>query len=119
MSSLVGVQLASVARARGFYHAQLVQLLEHFDRERVLVLQYERCRDCPEEELRRTLAFLGLEDAGVPAALRRRVNVTSAPKPQLDEEVRDDLRRAYRDDSSRLFETFPELDPALWTTLAL
>lgn len=116
---LVGAHLASDAFARGLYHAQLERLFEHFDRERVLVLQYERCRDRPEEELRRTLAFLGLEDAGVPASLHRQVNVTSAPKPRLDSGLLADLRRAYRDDSNRLFETFPELDPALWTSLAL
>jgi hypothetical protein len=47
------------------------------------------------------------------------VNVTSAPKLRLDAELIDDLRRAYRADSTRLFETFPGLDPALWTTFAL
>ena len=118
-SRLRDAQLARDAFARGFYHAQLTRLLEHFDREQLLVLQYERCRDGPEEELRRTFAFLGLDDPGAPAALRRRANVTAAPKPSLDASLIAELRRAYGEDAERLFGEFPELDPGLWSTLAL
>ena len=116
---LAGVDLAADAFARGLYGAQLDRLLAHVPRDRLLVLQYERCRDRPDEELSRTLAFLGLEDFGTPAALRRRVKVTPAPKLRLDEPLLGELRRAYRADSERLFDAFPELDPGLWTTLAL
>jgi hypothetical protein len=108
------------AFARGLYHAQLTRVLEHFDRERVLILQFERCRKRPEEELRRTFAFLELEDTPSPEVLRRRVNVTTqGTKPPLEEPLLGYLRSAYRDDATRLFERFPELDPALWTTLGL
>jgi hypothetical protein len=117
---LHGVHLASEAFARGFYHVQLTQLLEHFERERLLVLQYERCRDRPEDELRRTYAFLGLDVTEAPPVLRRPVNATPASaKRLLERRLLDDLRRAYHDDATRLFGEFPELDPALWTTLAL
>jgi hypothetical protein len=50
------------AFSRGFYHAALRRLLAHFDRSQLLVLQYERCTIEPAAQLRRTYAFLGLED---------------------------------------------------------
>lgn len=115
---LSGVDLRADAYARGFYHAQLSRVLDHFDRERLLVLQYERCRDEPEREFRRTLAFLGLDEVVLPE-LHRRVHVTRREKGDLSPDLVDTLRRGYREDATRLFEAFPELDPALWTTLAL
>jgi hypothetical protein len=109
---------ASEAFERGLYFAQLSRLLEHFDREQVLVLQYERCRERPEEELRRTYAFLGLGDvAFVPDILHRGVNVTRTPKLELGEELLTSLREGYRRDAEALFTAFPELDPALWRAL--
>jgi Sulfotransferase domain len=111
---------ASRAFARGLYHAQLQWLLRFVDRARVLVLQYERCRSAPESELRRTYEFLGVRDPGfVPASLHRPGNVTAAPKTLLPTSLLEALGAAYRPDAERLFAAFPELDPELWTTLAL
>ncbi len=60
-------QLAPVeAFARGFYHAQLRRLLNHFERSQVLVLQYERCSEDPLTELRKTFEFIGLDPGFVP-----------------------------------------------------
>lgn len=112
--------LASDAFGRGLYHAQLLRLLDHFARDRVLVLQYERCRERPEEELERTYAFLGIGDTRVrPAPLYRRINARRTEKVMLDEPFVNALRRGYRDDATRLFEAFPELDPSLWRSLSL
>jgi hypothetical protein len=111
--------VASAAFARGLYHAQLDWLLRFVDSDRLLLLQFERCRSEPESELRRTYEFLGLREPGfVPESLRRPTNVTVAEKAPLDRALLEPVRTAYRRDAERLFERFPELDPALWTTLA-
>ena len=52
---------------RGFYASQVQSTLETFGRERVLILQYERCRAEYERELERTYAFLGLEPSFRPS----------------------------------------------------
>ena len=94
---------------RGLYHAELSQLQRHFDRSRMLVLQYERCAAEPEAELRRTFAFLGVrEDAPItgleahPAPARR--------EAALDPATRAAYVEAYSEDVERLAREFPELD---------
>ena len=106
-----------IALAIGFYAAQLRALLESFPRERVLVLQYERCVAAPAEELRRTYAFLGLDESFVPPLLERVRNPARGEKPALASGHVDALRAAYRPDAERVVEEFG-LDPALWPTLA-
>lgn len=57
---------------RGRYATQLRAFREFIDPERILVLQYERCRADVLGEYRRTVRFLGLPDDGfVPRRLRR------------------------------------------------
>jgi hypothetical protein len=110
-----GRAIAAEAYARGFYHEQLRRLLEHFSREQLLVLQYERCRANPEAELLRTFAFLGLDEVTLQAALfTTRVNPTRGAKPPLPAGIEEELRRGYARDIERLLDSFPELDPALW-----
>ncbi|MDQ5821315.1 MAG: sulfotransferase domain-containing protein [Actinomycetota bacterium] len=114
------IGLPSDAFQRGLYHQQLQRVLAQFARERVLVLQYERCRDQPEEELERSYAFLGLADTGFrPPVLAQRVNATRSEKVVLDGDLGQALRNGYREDAAKLFDDFPELDPALWATLSL
>jgi|SRR5580693_2226636 hypothetical protein len=102
---------------RGLYHAQLVRLLEHFDRSQVLVLQYERCVLEPLLELRKTFEFLGVSDVDfVP-------DLTIAPnrqptKPKLDRQANESYVRAYRDDVVALTQAFPQIDLALWPNFA-
>jgi hypothetical protein len=98
---------------RGFYHRQLLGLLAHFERSRILVLQYERCTGEPQSQLRRTFEFLGLNDtAFVP-------DISAHPKhqpekPALDPDIRTAYTQAYRDDVLSLVELFPEIDLELW-----
>jgi hypothetical protein len=98
---------------RGFYHAQLTHLLAHFDRSRVLVVQYERCVRDPLVELRRTYAFLGVEDAGFAPDLDAHPN-RQAEKPELHADARRALVEAYTPDVALLAKSFPEIDLALW-----
>ena len=48
------------------YAAQVERLIGVFGRDRLLVLQYERCRASFLDEARRTYAFLGLDPEFVP-----------------------------------------------------
>lgn len=102
---------------RGFYHAQLVGLMDHFDRSQILVLQFERCAREPLPDLRRTYEFLGLQDAEFVPNLDAHPH-RQPSKPTLDPKVRDTFVRAYRDDVRQLVESFPEIDLGLWPNFA-
>ncbi len=102
---------------RGFYHAQLVRLLAHFERARVLVVQYERCLCDPLGELRRTFAFLGVEKGDYVPDLQAHPN-RQAEKPELHGDARRALVQAYAPDVSALAGAFPEIDLALWPHFA-
>lgn len=98
---------------RSLYSKQLELLLELYDRERVLVLQYERCRLDPLGEMRRTQSFLGLEPlAEAPKRLVK--ESAAAPKPELAEDLRQGLVDRLRADVARTAEVCPEIDVALW-----
>jgi hypothetical protein len=105
------------AFVRGLYRAELAGLERHFERSRLLVLQYERCAVEPEAQLRRTFAFLGLREdvavAGLEAHPRRRED-----KPQFDPATRAAYVEAYSEDVLRLVRDFPELDLSLWPNFA-
>ena len=102
---------------RGFYHAQLTRLLAHFERSRVLVLQYERCVRDPLGELQHTFAFLDLKDMGFVPDLEAHPN-RQAEKPELHLDARRALVEAYTPDVSELVRGFPEIDLALWPNFA-
>jgi hypothetical protein len=103
------------AMRRGFYHEQLRRLLAHFDREQLLVLQFEQCVAEPVRELERTYRFLGLEPTDhLPSVLTRPTNVTEAEKLALPDALRDELVQAFAEDGRRLAEDFPEIDLSLW-----
>ena len=103
---------------RGFYHAQLIGLLDHFDRSQILVLQYERCAKEPLSELRRTFEFLGLKDTELSLDIHAHPNSSGSKKPLVDPDTRESYVRAYRDDVASLIDSFPEIDVRLWPNFA-
>jgi hypothetical protein len=64
---------------RGRYASQLRALTAFFDRDRILVLQYERCRADPLGQYARALRFLGVDDTYVPRRLRRLARGRTGP----------------------------------------
>lgn len=104
---------ATEAYLRGMYHAQLELLTRHVDPERVLVQQFERCRQDVAGELGRTLAFLGLPPLGELADATP-VNLTRATKVALPAGARADLVGLYRPDVEKLVAAYPQVDVALW-----
>jgi hypothetical protein len=133
------------ATGRGHYGAQLRQLLTFNDRERVLVLQFERCAADPLGEYARTCRFLGIDDGFVPRKLRRQVARRSQPRavtralravgllplvlrltrsdPQLEPaDLWPDIEASLHDDLdgevAALTELVPDLDLTLWPNFA-
>ncbi len=114
------VLLASVSDAtwRGFYYQQLRHVFDHFPREQVLVLQFERCVQDPVAQMERTWRFLGLEP---PEKIPRRLlkhKQAARSTPDLLPVISDELAGRYREDAGRLAELCPEIDLSLWTRVA-
>jgi len=108
--------LSTDAVDRGRYTSQLRRLYDYFDRDQVLVLQYERCVQDPMLHYRRTLEFIGAPDVDhEPEDLTRtRGTATKSRKEPIWEDLREALVRALEDDVEELRELFPELDVTLW-----
>jgi hypothetical protein len=100
--------------ALGMYFDQVRRVLDEFARERVLILQYERCREQHASELRRTYEFLGLDPQRAEAVLPPR-----GPRERsLSDAERRRLAEVYAPDVRRLAELVPELDVSLWRNVA-
>lgn len=110
---------------RGRYASQLRVLFDLFGPERVLVLQYERCRADPAGEYARTLRFLSLRDDFEPFS-RLRTRVGTVVRRFLSRRVRTelwpDLAEALRADLEpemlELRDMVPDLDFTLWPGFA-
>jgi hypothetical protein len=110
--------IANDALSRSLYGRQLRDLLDQFDRQQVLVLQYERCVADPAGELRRTYAFLGLEEVDHrPAFLATRRGQPHPAVPPSDAAA-EAARRLIRRDVGELQSLVPELDLDLWPSSA-
>jgi hypothetical protein len=99
---------------RSLYAAQLRRVLDHFPREQVLVLQFERCRDETLQQLAATFGFLGLEPLNeVPPSMLERGKARD--KPQLPDRWRRELIARLANDARELAELFPqEIDLGRW-----
>ena len=106
-------EIASRNTERGMYFDPIARALDAFGRDRLLVLQYERCRADYPGELRRTHEFLGLDPDRGFAPPTRDPRERSLPE---DERMR--LGELYAPDARRLAELLPELDFELWPNVA-
>jgi hypothetical protein len=103
------------AISRGQYASQLEWLIQAFPRDRLLVLQYERCAGDPAGQLARTYEFLGLSRHTLKwDVLRQPRNMAKLEKVSVPQEHIDLLRRFYRPEVERLKTLVPDLDLALW-----
>jgi Sulfotransferase family len=103
---------------RSRYHAQLSNFCAVFPRERVLVLQFERCVAAPEAEYRRTLEFLGYRDTSfVPDDIAVPVRKDGRRDTPIPDHVLDAAAARLRDDTLRLAADF-DIDLALWPNFA-
>ncbi|HKZ92670.1 MAG TPA: sulfotransferase [Candidatus Limnocylindrales bacterium] len=103
------------ALMRGFYGRQIQRLVDVLGRDRLLVLQYERCVRAPADELARTLAFLGVSPYSPDERLlTRRYNQTLGDKGTLSAKEEADLVAEYEPEVALLKELVPDIDLALW-----
>jgi hypothetical protein len=110
---------AADAIERGRYATQLARLRSFFDEERILVLQYERCRTEPAAEYARTLRFLGVPDAPEPPEFEEaKGTTTAAAKEPLWPDLVDALRATLDPEVERLRAMVPGLDLGLWPNFA-
>ena len=111
--------LAADAIDRGRYATQLARLHRFYDPERILVLQYERCRNEPAAEYRRVLRFLGVDAEHEPESVgQARGTNTASVKQELWPDLVESLQRFLEPDVERLTEMVPDLDVALWPHFA-
>jgi len=106
---------------RSLYWSQLSRLNRCFPRDRILVLQYERCvADLP-GELTRTFTFLGLDPAGLRLTAHhgRPRNATASTKVPVDRDVPASTLATFRDELRRLAVDYPEVDQSLWPSAGL
>ena len=103
------------AAERGRYATQLKRVLAVHDRERILILQYERCVADPAAEYRRTLAFLGVDpDHRNESFDTARGTTQAASKHELWPDLMDGLRATLEPEVAELATLAPELDIGLW-----
>ena len=110
--------LATDAVERGRYALQLKRVYDYFDRDQVLILQFERGLAEPLEQYHRTLEFIGLPPDHVPTDLTRtRGTPQSAKKEPFWDDFKDALVRELEPDVAELKELVPALDLELWPQL--
>ena len=111
--------LAVDAIDRSRYAAQLERVYRHWPAEAVLVLQYERCRQDPAGEYRRTLRFLGADPDHEPRDVGRpRGTTAEAAKEPLWPDILACLHRELDADVERLRALAPGIDLSLWPNFA-
>ena len=103
------------ALERSFYAFPLRPYIEAFGRDRLLILQFEKCLADPAGEYARTLRFLQLPEWDPPPELLGQAFNVSAERPseaELDEPS--DLAASLEADVRELVTIAPELDLTLW-----
>ena len=99
----------------GRYALQLKRVYDYFDRNQVLILQFERGLAEPLEQYHRTLEFIGLPPEHVPTDLTRtRGTPQSAKKEPFWDDFKEALVRELEPDVAELQELVPEIDLELW-----
>ena len=113
------VRVATDAIERGLYATQIEWLLEHWDADDLLVLQYEACAADPAGQLTRTFEFLGLPPHELPEEeLVKPRNKAKLDKVSVPPEHLELLAHYYRPEVERLRRYMPDLDLSLWPHFA-
>ncbi len=105
------------AMERSRYATQLSWWLEHYPRERFLLLQYEQCVADTQAQLDRTYGFLGLRDQNASVQEIKRARKRSKEHVTLPPGATDWLAEYYADDVAKLRKIMPDLDTSLWKSL--
>jgi hypothetical protein len=100
---------------RGRYGEQISHLLDHVDRDRLLVLQYELCVRDTEAQMQRTVEHIGLPNARFDlTTTHQSERVARAPLGRPSPDVLGTAGDLYSADRSVLADLCPHLDFDLW-----
>lgn len=120
-SGLNALTMLSVGSSifHSMYHVHVERAFRVFGRDRVLILQYERCLKSPLFEMQRTQRFLGLEPvAAVPPSIdvreRSQLRYFPAERFEVPAWLSADLADLLTADVRKLASLCPELDIGLW-----
>ncbi|MEG3439830.1 sulfotransferase domain-containing protein [Pannus brasiliensis CCIBt3594] len=97
-----------------YYTVGLKELLKYFPRSRILVLQYERCKVNPLEEIQKTYRFLEIDDRYQPANIDRPVNKMNYSIAPFTVEERRRVADFFAEEMRSTRDLFPEIDLSLW-----
>jgi hypothetical protein len=106
------------ALLRGLYTTQLKRYLDHFPREQILVLQYERCLAEPQAELAKTLGFIGADPDFVPKTFDTGGARSFTAAKGVEGKLLRRLMRKYEPEVAELSELGFEIDLSLWPNFA-
>lgn len=98
----------------GLHSIAISHLLRHFERDQIFVLQYEKCKMNPLEEIARTYRFLGVDDQFKPQNVDRKINQKTYFLSSFTSEERHRMAAYFTFDVRRISEIFPEIDLSLW-----
>jgi hypothetical protein len=90
------------------------KLLKLFKRSQLLLLQFEKCKADPRNEILKTYRFLELEESFRPPSLYSPVNVRDYILPPLTSQERIYLKNFFWEDVKAFNHLFPEIDLSLW-----
>jgi hypothetical protein len=96
------------------YSEGLKQLLRHFNHDQILILQYEKCKADPIQEIARTYRFLGVNDQYQPSDVKRIRNQKQYYVSPLTPNERQRFASYFSDDVHTLVKLFPDIDLSLW-----
>jgi hypothetical protein len=104
--------------ALGIYSRQVQRVLAAYPVDQVLILQYERCGSDYEHELDRTYEFLGLSPGFRPAEGAWGPRSATTSSAHLEPGLAEVLAEVYAADAAQLAALTPQVDPALWPSVA-
>jgi len=100
---------------QGLYAQQLERWHKHFDRDSVLIVQFERFNKQPVESFQEICRFIGIDDTVAPAGDQVDAVVNaSGKKEEMPKGLRKNLIDSYAEDVKHLAEMHPQLDLSLW-----
>lgn len=103
-----------VSVANSILYNPFKKLLEYFERQQILVLQYEKCVKNPKSELKRTFQFLGIDDEMEISNLNLIVNKSHHIINEGTDELKYQFIKYFSDDILKFSELFPEIEMKYW-----
>lgn len=94
--------------------AQLKKLLSYYDRNQVLLLQHEKCKQDTLGEISRTYSFLNIDDTYQPKEKDKPVNKINYMIENLNSKQRKRLAQYFMDEVDQIVRIYPEIDISLW-----